>query len=319
MYKHRNQMHSNYIGIDWRPSGAYLLEFVGDKDDLMIKQGAIIRGGVKKISQAVVALDGSDVLLKEIKIPTNLSGSELEFAVHSQAEKYFNKFACDYSLDFYNFGLNEDEPKWSKILLAACHNARVSQLKEALNEANICPEVVDVEYLALQRATVFLADQLPFNPNFCTTAILNLDEHRTVFQVTRAQDLIYARSQLQNNAPMRAEVKIYLEEMMQFKSRKKLVSQLASIINIRINQCFEYYLASGHTLCDQLILCGECAIIPELAYYVEKQQQLPVIVGNPLLNLKVSAEVDAEFLKAAGPSFMRCSGLALWKHAHALH
>lgn len=319
MQKHRNHRHSNFIGIDWRPSAVYLLEFAGDRVDLQIKQGAIITQSVQKIAQAVVSLNGADVLLKEIKVPANLSGSEIEFAVHSQAEKYFNKFRGEYSLDFHNFGLSDEEPRWFKILLVASRNARVSRHMEALKKANISPHVIDVEYFALQRATALLADQLPLNPNFSTTAILNLDEQSTVFQVSRGQNLIYARSQSQNNVPLMAKVKTYFEDLSGITARNKLASLLAPVINARINQSLEYYLSSGHNLCDQLILCGDCAIIPELAYYVQKQQQLPTIVGNPLLNLNVSAEVDTEFLKAAGPSFMRCSGLALWKHTHALH
>ncbi len=310
MQKHRNQIQPHFIGIDWRPGAIYLLEFAGDRPDLRIKQAAIMTSSVQKIAKAVVSLSGADALLKELKIPSNLSGSELEFAVHSQAEKYFNKYRGEYSLDFYNFGVSNEESRWFKILLVACYKDRVNHFIEALDEATISPAVVDVEYLALHRATTLLADQLPLNPNFCTTAMLNLDEQSTVFQVSQGQDLIYARSEQQNNTHLKTH---------QSNDRNKLACLLAPGINVRINQCFEYYLASGHDLCDQLILCGDCAIIPELAYYVQKQQQLPVIVGNPLLNLDVSADVDAEFLKAAGPSFMRCSGLALWKHTHAVH
>jgi type IV pilus assembly protein PilM len=213
-------------------------------------------------------------------------------------------------LDFQCLGRNCDDATLMNVHYVACRKERVERLVEVASTAHFTAEVIDVDYYALQRALKLIENQLPMKKDEATTAVVNLEETSSLLVVIRGDQIIYTRSQSFHNPMSSLETKHY---------RGIDTRVLDSIICAQITQTLQFYTACGHSPLEQIVLCGECSVIPQLAASVEFQQHIPVIVGNPFYNADFSSEVDAALLQATAPAFMLCSGLAMRKVTHELH
>lgn len=327
------QNHSRLLGIDIRSSIIQLLEFGNDNGRILIKQGdfepLLKRGVRRKTKRAAIAVSGMAVFSKTLSVDKGLSEYEIEMAVCSEAIKAMGPLRQECYMDFHCLCSNAADSKRLNLAVVAYRKDRVDRLIEALADAGIKTEVVDLDYFALQRALQLLSDQCLHknDQSTSTTAIINVDSSHSTFVAIRGQDLIYTRSEYQNNAPLLAKAKHYLgvrdwlrgyaENGSKHSGRRlDLAKLMAPSINAQLNRFLQCYSTSEQDQLDQLILSGECVLVPEIADYIQEQLDLPCIVANPFIDVRYSDEVDAEFLEAVAPAFMLCSGLALRKHPH---
>lgn len=301
------------LGMDIRSSAIHALELEESKSKVIVKQffvepliaGAITDGEIsepKAVTAALrrlktkihhqsncvaLAVNGSAVVSKQVSVEAGLNDLDIERCAWAEAKKYFPHIIDDICLDFHIAGPHASDPSLLQLSLVACRENFVESRCRVAWDAGFDIRVMDVDYYALQRALRLLVEPLSSDLGDRTIGILHLEYTRSVWVVVRGQEILQSRSSVQEN---RATVAAIKEQLAQF---------------------LQFTCSSGPISIDQIVLCGECALIPELAPLLEAQQSIPVLLGNPFVNAQFETTVDADLLMEAGPAFLLCSGLAL--------
>jgi len=74
----------------------------------------------------------------------------------------------------------------------------------------------------------------------------------------------------------------------------------------------EYYTTRYGKTPERVFLCGGTAKIPRLDEFLSRELGLPVVVADPISNVRVTAPgVSAQYLKEISPLLPVCIGLAI--------
>lgn len=313
MLKVFKQQRPRRVGIDIHSSAIYMLEIEESNAKPIVKQffieplipGAVSEGDICDLEAVTVALkrvktkvhcqskavamavNGSAVVSKQVTVGAGLNDFDIERSAWLEAKKYFPHGIDDICLDFHILGPHASDPSLINLSLVACRQEFMESRRRAASDAGFDVRVIEVDYYALQRALRLLVDQLPVGMADRTIGILHLEYTRSVWVVVRGEEILQSRSLVQDNRGIVEEVKE------------------------RLGQFLQFTYSSGNIPIDQVILCGECALMPEWVAPLEAQQPIPVLMGNPFVNARFEATVDADFLRRAGSAFLLCSGLAL--------
>ena len=72
-----------------------------------------------------------------------------------------------------------------------------------------------------------------------------------------------------------------------------------------------FYAENVGKIIDHIVITGRCALISDLMQYIEKTLDIPMVIGNPLLQLKIADGLDSARLLDIGPAFTLCCGLSM--------
>ena len=72
-----------------------------------------------------------------------------------------------------------------------------------------------------------------------------------------------------------------------------------------------FYAENPGRVIEHIVITGRCALIGELTEHIGKMMDIPTTVANPLLNLKMGDNLDAERILNLGPAFTVSCGLAM--------
>jgi type IV pilus assembly protein PilM len=354
MQKLFRKKQSPLVGVDIRSSAIQLLEFSDEAPAFLrfgafelLSDGIVINGevcdlrrfahAIQKLrlkgaitDRAVVALSGPVVLRKELSLERGRSESEIERIVLLEAEKWTRDLGQECYLDFCCDHATAIDSDRQKIAVFTSPKNHLNRLWEALLKSKITTEIMDVDYYALVRALALssmprVPTELPL-----VQAIFNSDSDRSIFVVIKAEAIIYSRSEFKRNSRSLTEAKRllgtedwlsgYADKAHRNDSvRSNLLKILGPSVLQELNQCLKLYYSSGFCPLNQIILSGECAIVPELGNYIQEKLQQPVVVANPFVNITFGEKVDKDRLMAVGPAFMLCSGLALGNRSYDFH
>jgi type IV pilus assembly protein PilM len=62
---------------------------------------------------------------------------------------------------------------------------------------------------------------------------------------------------------------------------------------------------------QHLIIAGDCASIPGLASFIQREIGIDTTIADPLSHLQLAPDIDQDNFKRCAPSLIQCSGLAL--------
>src|SRR5947209_16947982 len=102
-----------------------------------------------KTTRVAAGVNGHSVIVKNIVLP-QITNEELQESFAWHAEEHIPFDISDVNLDYHVTGSSADT---IHVLLAACKNDKIANLKQAIQLAGKQPAVIDVDAFALQTVT----------------------------------------------------------------------------------------------------------------------------------------------------------------------
>lgn len=321
---------------------------VGAVVDNSIIDNAAVVGVVKKMLEktnlhainTVIALPGSKVVIKQIKLDLKLSDFDAEARAWQEARRSFPDIIKSLYLDFLQTEeIDHDKNKKYAITMVAARKEDMMPRIDALSQAGLTTKIVDVDYYALERVYSLLASQLPEDHIEKHVAMIDFNPHNMVFIVMHKKKMIYYNCQNYIGDALLPIVQKIMGFTVSVPIKAKSVSLpplqspslqipppvLESTANITalddekkthivmsIRRLFQsFYAEKTGKAIDIILMTGRCALITEMTQHVGKALDISLIVGNPLLSLKISERLDSEKLLKLGPAFALSCGLAM--------
>ncbi len=274
--------------------------------------------------EVAVAVAGSAVITKTIEMPAALSDAEMENQIIVEADQYIPYPLSEVAIDFERHSETDPEADMTSVLLAACRREDVDSRVNALEDAGLMANVVDIEAFAMERACGLLLDQFDIAPSLMAlvdigataTTLHVLQEGRTVY--TREQPFggreLLESVQLQFSlSPQEAEVGVRKGTLPQEYETETLPAFRESVTE-QVNRALQFFFSSTHfNEVDRLMLAGGVASLPGLAARVKEETGIPTSVANPFRDMQLGDKVDQIQLAIDAPALMIACGLAMRK------
>ncbi|MGJ8686111.1 MAG: type IV pilus assembly protein PilM, partial [Spongiibacteraceae bacterium] len=148
-----------------------------------------------KVTNAAVAVPGSAVITKILRMPAEMNDAAMEAQLSIEADQYIPYPLDEVALDFEVLGEVEDNPDQVDVLLVACRSDNVDSRVDAFELAELKTKVVDVEAFAVERSVALMADQLKSDEN-AVLAIVDIGATMTTLSVMVKGETVYTRDQL---------------------------------------------------------------------------------------------------------------------------
>jgi len=259
----------------------------------------ILKGALKKIGgeslrgrQVVCNLPEEKVFIRVIQLP-RMKKEELSQAVYWEAEAHIPLSINEVYLDWQIIKPIVNHPNHYDILIAAAPRFLVDSYLNFFKKGDLEPIVLEPESVALIHALIKANDSKP-------TIIVDLGMSGTNFVIfsglaIRFTSHITISGQLFNQAIMsdlkvdekkanQLKIKIGLDKT---KGKGKVYRALEPLVNDLAKQ-LENYMAfynKDNKEIARILLCGGDSLLLNLSSYLEKKLNLPVALGNPLVNI----------------------------------
>lgn len=301
----------------------------------------IKKAGIQTVN-AVIAVPGSKVVIKQIKLDAQLNEQDAEARAWQEARKTFPEIVKNLYLDFVQI----EEPSVEKnkkflLVLVIVRKEDITPRVEVLQQANLTTKIVDVDFYALERVYRLFAKQLPNSHAEKYVALIDFNPHSIVFVVMHKKRGIYFSRQAYTGdilvsivqramnvgiTPVKSKPVILpslritpmqtlsgtgssLESQT---SSDSLSEDQKSHVVMSIRRMFQsFYAENTGKVIEHIVMTGRCSLIADLTQYIEKMLGIPTIIGNPLLSLKMGEHVDAEKMTKLGPAFALSCGLSM--------
>ena len=335
-------------GIEGLPSGVIVDDAVVDNTQFVTAIKKLLEKVRAKNSamNAVIAMPGSKVVIKQIKLDAALSETDAEARAWQEARKTFPEIAKNLFLDFmqteqFTIGKN----KKFLLTLIATRKEDISPRVEALSQSGLVTKIVDVDYYALERAYQLFANQLPTNHAATHVALVDFNPHSILFVVMNKKKAIYYNRQIYTGdvlvpfvqramnldiAPLKikpvflAPIRLMPLQAAETEAAaastsddnvyipSTLTEDQKSHVVMSFRRLFQsFYAENPGRVIEHIVITGRCALIGELTEHIGKMMDIPTTVANPLLNLKMGDNLDAERILKLGPAFAVSCGLAM--------
>jgi type IV pilus assembly protein PilM len=284
---------------------------------------AVKRSGTK-VKQAAVAVAGSAVITKIIQMPANLSDSDLELQIESEADQYIPYPLEEINLDFEVIGATENNPDTVDVLLAASRSENIEARSEALEIGGLKPKIMDVEAYTIEGSSAMIADQVEAESNDTLIAVVDIGATMTSLNVIENGRLAYTREQSFGGKQLTEEIMrrygLSYEEAGRLKKTgglpdnyiPEVLEPFKETISQQVSRFLQFFYTAGqHNSVDMIALAGGCASIPGIDELIETQLDTQTVIANPFANMTLSSKVNPQALSNDAPSLMIACGLAM--------
>lgn len=279
-----------------------------------------------KINRKYVALgvSGSSVLTRVVQLSARYKAVQLAEQIESDAERYFPFPLEELYYDFEVLGPFERNPEFSDVLLAAARVEIVDSRVLAVTEAGLKTVVMDVEWMAIERAFPLVVSHLPMQGKDQNFALIDIGATVTSIYIIRGLKVIYNREQafggkhlideIQRRYGLSAEEALIaqsygglpedymVEVLMPFK--ETIIQQISRALQI-------FSSSSEEVDIHYVVLAGGVAKIPGLETFTQTQLKIKSFIANPFLGTTISESVNKEALFEEAPGLLVACGLAL--------
>ncbi|AKH70504.1 type IV pilus assembly protein PilM [Spongiibacter sp. IMCC21906] len=284
---------------------------------------AVVSRSRSKLKRAAVAVPGSAVITKVLRMPADMNENTLETQISLEADQYIPYPLDEVALDFEIMGQADDNPEQMDVLLVACRRDNVDLRTEALEIAGLEAKLVDVEAFAVERSFELIASSLGCDEN-TVVAIVDIGASMTSLSVIVDGETLYTRDQLFGGRQLIEEIQrrygMTVEEAGLAKKQGGLSDDydsevLAPFKEAVIQQVARslqfFYSSSQYNSVDMILLAGGVAAMQGLADIVESELGVSTVVANPFGSMAVAPGVDAMSLSNDAPAMLISCGLAL--------
>lgn len=338
---------SPLVGIDISSTDAKLLELrshgsiykIANIKSLPLPPGAIVQDEIKneeavgdvlknlrksmKASSldAAVAVSGANVIIKKVSVDAGLSESELETAIWLEANKQFPDLIENVSLDYEIQGFTGKDETKLDVLLVACRKETIEKLTRVLSTGGFKPRVIDVDYYAHQRCFATFLQEDTLTDKIVGYLYLGAN-HSTLLTIQHGQ-IIYSHNKPFDGVAVieQAKKKLAIDDWLNCCEKINTLShneqdELIQIVYTPVFAHIRFLLqffqsATQIPQIDNLILSGDCLLIPEVVEKLYKQLNIELSVANPFKILESVHHIDHAKIECVGPAYTLCAGLAL--------
>lgn len=286
-----------------------------------------------RAKNVAMAMPGTKVAIREIKIPGRLSDAEAENRAWQEARRAFPELAKSLFLDFTQV---ERAPKEYVLVMVCCRREDISPRIECIQQAGLKPKIMDVDYYALERAYPLFASQLAPNHVNQYLAVIDFNPHNLIFIVMNNKSALFRTRQAYAGdalvpivqRAMQLEVSAIKVKPLTLKpitvshqtpqtetpetNSNQLNDEQKTHVLMTIRRLFQsFYSENPGKVITYIAFSGRCALIPGIANHLEKSLEIPVKSVNPLLSLKMGEHVDGNRAMKLGSALTLSCGLAL--------
>lgn len=276
-----------------------------------------------KLKGVAVAIPDVLVITKEIELPCGLTGLQLEAQISVEISEHIAYPVEDVAFDFEVMDPLEHNQDLIKVLVTACRKKNINGLRQAIENAELRLDAIDIQSCAIERAFQLIQPQLIDND---TRIVAIADIGTTLFNFSLLLDgkVIHSREQFFGGKQLTEEIQrrygLSWDEFCQAKSenllshdyesaalmpfKKMLIEHITRALQI-------FYSSSDYNHIDQLFLAGGLSALQGLASDIEKALSVPTELANMLVDMSISEELDCSAVIEAGPAMLLAIGLAL--------
>jgi len=303
-------------GIVTLPAGAIIKEELKDVSAVSEALNKVFKNAGVKTKNVALAIPRSSAIIKTIMVDSRLNSADIESRAWVEANHHFPDLIGDIYLDFDIVGPNAEDPSQLDLLLVACRKDQVKPYLDVLQDNGLTVKVIDVNCYALERSLSFLLKKLP---SLKTVALLNLDFSISSLIVSHEEQMIYAHDHSYEGFNFATQIETYLSDKKDKKGRLTVslsdtaysdILKAGMSAHLRHSMHF-FYSSRPHIVIEKLFLSGDCASIPYLHAFIQKETGIETVVTDPLADLSIAPEADEEAIKKHSSTLMLSLGLAL--------
>lgn len=312
-----------YYGVDPLPANAVVEKNITEVDLVSAAiSNAVRRAGIKR-KNAAIAVSGSAVITKTIKMPSNLSEDDLEEQLSLDANQYIPYPIEEVSLDFNVLGPVENSPELNHVLIACSRSENVEVCEEALQGAGLTPSIIDVESFAIEASYNQIVAEIDVKEEEIV-ALFDIGATSTTLHVMYKGRSIYTRDQTFGGKQLTDEIMqrygLSMEEAGLAKRQGGLPESyesevLQSFIDSLIQQISRalqfFFSATEFNNVDRILLAGGTSSIEGLDDLTEQQIGVPVQKANPIGGFGLASRIDDIAIHEDSPALMTAIGLAM--------
>ncbi|MCG8433586.1 MAG: pilus assembly protein PilM [Gammaproteobacteria bacterium] len=307
------------------PPNAITDKVIADVDAV----GDAIRKAVKRagsrVKDAAVAIGGASVITKTVPMPASLSDKELGEQIELQADQYIPFPLEEVSFDYELLGPSKNDPEMVDVLLAATRRENVEQRQAVLELGGLNAKVVDIEAYALENACQLLTYQMPDEGMDKTVAIVDFGATTTTFSVLHDRQIIYTRDQAFGGKQLTEEIMrhygLSFEEAGKAKKegglpnnfKPEILDPFIDDMAQQVNRSMQFFLSStsDYSELDQVIVCGGCAAIENVAEEIQEKLGTSTVIGDPFGEMSLSTKAKSQLIESDASSLIIACGLAM--------
>jgi type IV pilus assembly protein PilM len=287
--------------------------------------------------KAIIAITGQKVIIREIVLPL-IEDKELMAGVIWEAPKYVPYDLNESIIDAEKVDefIEKDGNKMMRILLVATPKSIIQPYMEVLKNARIIPKIVDIVSSANIR--VFenqLSDRKgEKKEDSIIDIIISIGASSTILTLVEKNNLKFTRNILIGGNDItkaiakslnitfdeaeklkratKIELGLKVEEENRIESEQIIVKILNQITK-EVRKSLSYYKTQSQKVkYSKIILSGGSANINNINNLLSEQFEIPVIIGNPLEEIKINKRAfDIERMKKLKSSLATVFGLAM--------
>lgn len=285
-----------------------------------ISKAVRMAGG--RMSSAVSAVSASAVITKHVEMSSKLTEFELEDQIKVEADQVIPYSLDDVALDFEIQGYVEDNRQLNDVLLVACRRADVEQREDAINDAGLRCEVVDIDTYAVERAFPLLSKDSIGHGKL--VGVVDIGAATLTLNVFQNNSIIYSREQsfggndLTNS--IHQQYGMSIEEAEQALRQEDISDEVyemtvipfRSTVAQQIARSLQFFYSSGsHQELSALYLSGGTSMIEGLPEQLSDELGIETKLINPFIKMRISSRVNRSRLERDAPVLVKACGLAM--------
>ncbi|MFV0390114.1 MAG: type IV pilus assembly protein PilM [Pyrinomonadaceae bacterium] len=276
-----------------------------------------------KSSDVVTGVSGHSVIIKNIVLPA-MSREELEESIDWHAEEHIPYDLSEVSLDYH---VSYEDSEAIQVMIAACKQERLDNIKQAVQLAGKNPVVIDVDTFALQNC--YEVNYKPGDSEIVT--LLNIGASTMNVNIVQGGNSLFTRditiggsqftdilqrslgySYEEAEAVKRGAVE---DDEERETAIEPLINNVTETIALEIQKTFDFYRATTEEEeigVEKILLSGGGSKLTGLAEDLAEKLEIPVETLDPFKEVSVDPKkFDPDYLKEIMPEMAVAVGLAI--------
>ncbi|WP_417697432.1 type IV pilus assembly protein PilM [Psychromonas sp.] len=290
-----------------------------DKITAILKQ--IRHSFPSSLKNVAIAVTGSDVITKVMKMNASLDELDLESRVEIEVENSIPFPLDEIFIDFEVMWPSENDKSLNDILVSAARKERVLSQAQCVDNSGLKTTIVDIASHALARSAEVIMTSDDYNRG---VAVVDIGASQMMLNILYQGNVIFTRSKSHGGglcSQMLSErYGMPIQEAEQAKINEDLpvdaeVDVITPFVNMTVNHLrFDLRMftnAPNNVDVQKLILTGGGVLMKPLAKQLQEELEFEVEIADPSLALECKSEEENKLLKESGAKYMMALGLAL--------
>lgn len=259
-----------------------------------------------------------------IQLDSGLSDKEIGEEISMSSDRYIPYPLHEVNMDYKVIGKSLQGEDLVDIVIVATKKEIIEKLSDIILEANLAPEVINLDSYALASAFEIVAHKLPAEGKDKTIALVDIGATSTNFVVVRNGNVLYMRDQafgsqqlideVQNNYGLdydEAILAVRYEDLPKDYDTE-ILDPFKKAVAQQINRfCQFFYSASEYKNVDYIFITGGCTSIMGIDVEVQQKMHVKTFIADPFAEMILASHINEQEFNFDKARLMSCCGLAL--------